>query len=123
MTKILVADDALFMRELLQDILSEAGHVVETANDGLEAAAIVARSAPDLLITDILMPGKGGLKLIGELRAQGCEVPIIAISGGGKDGKLKFLKTAETFPNVRGLDKPFGQQELLDAVAAALGES
>jgi CheY-like chemotaxis protein len=123
MAHILVADDELFMRELLQDILGEAGHTVETATDGVEAAAIVERSAPDLLITDILMPGKGGLKLIGDLRAQGWEVPIIAISGGGKDGKLKFLKTAETFANVRGLDKPFGYQELLDVVAKALGET
>ncbi len=121
MAKILIADDELYMRELLQDILEEAGHVVETAADGVEADALIGRSPPDLVITDILMPRKGGLKLIGDLRSRGCTVPIIAISGGGKDGKLKFLHTAATFANVKGLDKPFGHQELLDAVAAALG--
>ncbi len=121
MARILIADDEPYMREMLKDILEDAGHVVQIATDGEEAEAVFARLQPDLLITDILMPRKGGLKLIGDLRSRGFMVPIIAISGGGKDGKLRFLSTAVTFANVTSLDKPFGHQELLDAVAKALG--
>jgi hypothetical protein len=42
------------------------------------------------------------------------------MSGGGKDGKLNFLKTAQTYPGVTALDKPFGNQEFLSAVRGAL---
>jgi DNA-binding NtrC family response regulator len=121
MAHILVVDDEEYMRDLLSDILEEAGHRVETAVDGAAADAVIVHEEPDLIITDILMPNKGGLKLIGELRARGSTVPVIAISGGGKDGKLRFLSTAATFPNVKGLDKPFGHQELIDAVERSLG--
>ncbi len=121
MARILVVDDEPYMREMLKDILEDAGHAVEIAADGVEAETFISRSPPDLLITDILMPRKGGLKLIGDLRSRGYKVPVIAISGGGKDGKLRFLSTAVTFAGVTSLEKPFGHQELLDAVARALG--
>ena len=121
MATILIVDDEPFMREMLQDILEECGHEVRTASDGAEAETALTGPTPDLVITDILMPNKGGLTLIRTLRARSAEVPVIAISGGGKDGKLNFLRTATTFPNVRSLNKPFGHQELLDVVHEMLG--
>jgi CheY-like chemotaxis protein len=120
MTKILVVDDEAYMREMMQDILEEAGYTVETATDGAQAISSLARRRPDLLITDILMPNQGGLNLIREATRRHEGLPVIAVSGGGKDGKLNFLRTAGTYPGVRTLDKPFGAAQLLELVGASL---
>ncbi len=121
MARILIVDDEEYVLDLLQDVLEEAGHTVEMARDGVEAIAAFTRRPSDLVITDILMPNRGGLSLIKDLRKQNPGVPVIAISGGGKDGKLRFLQTAKTYPGVRGLDKPFREEELLDTVNKSLG--
>ena len=121
MAYILVVDDEEDIRELLRAMLEEAGHVVETACDGADGVCRFHTKQPDLVVTDILMPNMGGLNLITEVRRQHPDLPVIAISGGGTDGKLNFLKTAKTFPGVKTMDKPFGNQEFLDAVGEVLG--
>ena len=120
MAHILVVDDEEYMREMLEDMLVEAGHSVETANDGAEGLRRFQTGCPDLVITDLLMPSKGGLNLIKEVRATHPAQPMVAISGGGKDGKLNFLSTARTFPGVKTLKKPFGHEDLLAVVKDAL---
>jgi CheY-like chemotaxis protein len=122
MRRILIIDDEVPVREMLRQMLEREGYEVSEAEDG-ESGLKLYRSAPaDLVITDILMPGKGGLVAISDLRREFPKVSIIAISGGGRSGKLNFLATARTFPGVRTLRKPFRRSELLDAVRESLVE-
>lgn len=120
MARILVIDDEEPVREMLRQMLERAGHEVLQACDGDEGVAVHKRSQVDLVITDILMPRKGGLVTISELRRDRPDMKIIAMSGGGRTGKLNFLSTAKTFPGVKTLRKPFRQSEVLDAVREIL---
>ncbi len=66
--QVLIAEDDDHLREALQEMLSEAGYRVITAEDGLEALDWLSRVTVDLVIVDILMPGLGGPELIKRLR-------------------------------------------------------
>jgi len=120
MARILVVDDEEDMRSMLTQMLERVGHTVVTANNGEEAIEAFAAQPPDLLLIDILMPKKGGLVAISEIRKKNPEAPILAMSGGGRDGKLNFLSTAQTFPGVRTVRKPFRRQQLLALVGEML---
>ncbi len=120
MAKILVVEDEEHVRDVLRQMLEQAGHRVRTATDGEEAVRVWRLWRPDLTVTDILMPNKGGLVLIKEIREISPTAPILAISGGGRTGKLNFLSTARTFPGVVTLRKPFSRKEFLSAVEQAL---
>ena len=120
MARILVVDDEEDMRSMLTQMLERVGHTVVTANNGEEAIEAFAAHTPDLMLIDILMPKKGGLVAISEIRKQSPEAPILAMSGGGRDGKLNFLSTAQTFPGVRTVRKPFRRQQLLALVGEML---
>ncbi len=120
MARILVVEDEEHVRDVVRQMLEQAGHEVEVAADGDQAMGVWERWKPDLVFTDILMPNKGGLVLIKDLRERAPRLPIVATSGGGRTGKLNFLSTARTFRGVVTLKKPFSRRELLDAVHQAL---
>jgi two-component system, OmpR family, phosphate regulon response regulator PhoB len=65
--RILVCDDEAPMRELVQVVLGD-GYEFREASDGLECAALARALQPDLLILDVMLPGKSGLELLSELR-------------------------------------------------------
>lgn len=120
MALILIIDDEKMMREVLRDTLEGAGYRVLEADDGVQGVELFCRHCPDLVITDILMPNKGGLHVIAEVRKLHPGAKIVAMSGGGRDGKLNFLSTARTFPGVMTLNKPCPRKELLAAVGQLL---
>ena len=120
MARILVIDDETAVREMVREMLEQAGHTVDEASDGDAGVRKFTERPADLVITDILMPKKGGLIAIRELRDNFPESKIVAISGGGRDGKLNFLSTAKTFPGVRTLSKPFRRAELMRTVTEVL---
>jgi CheY-like chemotaxis protein len=81
--RILVVDDEPAQRFMLRRIFERAGHEVAEAGDGAAALRAVRESAPDLVVTDMMMPVMGGSELIRQLR---CElatagIPILAASG------------------------------------------
>ena len=121
MQRILVIDDEAPMREMLAGMLGQEGYEVDSASDGDAGLEAFRRCRPDVVVTDILMPRTGGLVAIREMRDLDPEVKIVAISGGGRDGKLNFLSTARTFPGVQTLQKPFRHTELIAAVRSVLG--
>ena len=123
MQRILVIDDEASMRTLLASMLGREGFEVDTAEDGDAGVEAFRRQRHDLVVTDILMPKKGGLVAIREILDLDPEMKIIAMSGGGSTGKLNFLSTARTFPGVKTLQKPFRQSELMAAVRSVLGAS
>jgi len=115
--RILVVDDELAVRESLRRALALEGHDVGLAADGREALATIARSAPDLVVLDVLMPELDGLEVSRRLRAAGDRTPILMLTA-----------RAEVGDRVAGLDagaddylgKPFALDELLARVRALL---
>ena len=71
------------MRELEQIMLEAAGYRVHPAADAAEALELARRYAFDLLVVDVVMPGLSGPQLADELRARGCDLPTLFVSGYG----------------------------------------
>ncbi|NTW43246.1 MAG: response regulator [Anaerolineaceae bacterium] len=122
MAKILVVDDDAVIREVAVEILKAAGHEVSVATNGAAALAEFRLTLPNLVITDLVMPGMGGLKLIAELQQIAPATRIVAISGGDASLGLNFLSAARTY-GVETLNKPFRPKELLSVVQNALSRA
>jgi DNA-binding NtrC family response regulator len=120
MARILVVDDNENIRETLSEILALHNYEVSVAGDGKEAMEIIKRGVPDLLITDLIMPEKGGIAVIKESRKKNPELKIIAISGGWVGRKEEFLKAAQDAGAVRVFAKPVNWNELKKAVEEVL---
>jgi len=116
MPTVLIIDDEDQVRKLTRQILELEGYSVLEAGDGDSGIAMVGQNEIDLIITDIIMPGKEGIETIFELRKATPEVKIIAISGGGRMGPTGYLELARKFGADRAFAKPFGRKELVDAV-------
>ena len=90
--RVLVADDDLFVREMLSMILQEEGYDVLTAEDGRDALE-KQKAGPGLIISDINMPGMTGLDLVRQLRGAGISTPVIILTGGNEtDVALEAMK-------------------------------
>ncbi|MDQ4045468.1 MAG: response regulator [Chloroflexota bacterium] len=115
MKTILVVDDEPGILDLLTVLLDEEGYVVLPVGDGVAALDVLAETAVDVVITDVMMPRLGGVGLIRAIRARedGRSVPAILVSAGDRPS-LDGLG-ASVF-----LAKPFDLDELLDAVHGAV---
>lgn len=122
MSKILVIDDESHVREILQRILTGAGHDVATANNGTVALEMVEEGGFDVVITDLIMPEKEGIETIRELLALESRPKIIAMSGGGRVGPVDFLQAAESLGADASLAKPFDPERVLGVVDELLAE-
>jgi CheY-like chemotaxis protein len=116
LAKILVIDDEPQMRRLLREALVRAGYSVDEACDGLHALVCFANQRPDLVITDIIMPNREGIETIQTIHQKSPSVPIIAISGGGRQNPYEYLSIAARIGANRTFAKPFRLDELLVAV-------
>jgi CheY-like chemotaxis protein len=119
MARILVIDDDPDTRAMLEQILEPAGYEVILAADGREGMERYRNSPADLVITDLYMPIQDGPDTIRELRACFPEVAVIAMSGSTDTGTM--LSIAQNLATVGVLRKPFLTDELIVAVAKALG--
>ena len=122
MPKILVVDDDADVRRVLQLFLERAGYGVTTVGDGTQAVATYAQTPHDMVITDIVMPEKEGIETIAELRELNPEVPIIAISGGGRIGAHDYLTWVRRCGVEHTFIKPIDRLKLLEAVEKLVGE-
>ena len=82
MFKILVIDDDAVIRDMLTEVLGDAGYAVEAAADGIEALRMIKAAPPDLIVTDIIMPEQDGVGVMLQLAKEHPDIKIIAISGG-----------------------------------------
>jgi len=121
MGNILVIDDDRQVLNVVQEMLRMDGHEVGTAEDGDIALELFREQPFDLVITDLIMPQKEGLETIAEIRAIKQDVPIIAMSGGGRIGPMDYLDTAKYIGASTTLAKPFTRNELSQAVSDLLG--
>ena len=122
MTRILIIDDEEMVRDMLRQTLERAGYEVLEASEGGMGLRLFHSHKPDLIITDILMPGREGIETILELHKKAPAAKIIAISGGGRVSKQDFLPIAQSFGAVKTLAKPFERQDLLAAVQMVLAQ-
>ncbi len=123
MATILVTDDEALVRLTIRKMLEKEGHLVLEACDGKQAEAIAAEVKIDLLITDIIMPEKEGIETIMAIRKTQSELPILAISGGGRSANLDYLVTAELLGANATLSKPFSKDTLIHTVNTLLTQS
>ncbi|MEQ8692962.1 MAG: response regulator [Pseudomonadales bacterium] len=121
MGSILVVDDDTSVLDVMSEMLRLEGHEVTVAENGNAAVDCVGTSAFDLVITDLIMPEKEGLETIADIRRRLIDVPIIAISGGGRVGPNDYLETALFIGANATLAKPFARQDLISAVDSLLG--
>src|SRR6266571_1748002 len=122
MARILVIDDDPDIRDTVRRILESRGHSVETASDGAAGIGHIAQRAPDLVITDIFMPGQDGIETLVELRKAFPTLKVIAMSGGAGGGLINLLHDAELLGADRTIPKPFTPRELITAVNELTGD-
>lgn len=120
MANILIVDDEELARFTLQEILEAGGHVVSFACNGVEGLKMAIAGGVDLVVTDIIMPDKEGVEMIKDLKAHSPDLPIIAISGGGRTRNLNFLEIAQHFGADAVLAKPFTPAAIQGVVASLL---
>jgi CheY-like chemotaxis protein len=120
MARILVIDDDPDMRATVEHILQPAGHEVILAANGREGVERNRTSPADLVITELFMPIQNGIETIREFRILFPEVAIIAMSGSPTTAGA-MLSIAQHLSAVGVLQKPFLADELVAAVAKALG--
>lgn len=122
MALILIIDDNEALRSVIRRALEAEGHEIVEAIDGYDGTRRLASIAPQVLVTDILMPTKEGLETIREVRATRPEISIIAISGGGTGAMntSDLLNIAQEFGADVVLPKPFRLEALRQAVDGLL---
>lgn len=122
MKTILIIDDEAPIRKMLRQLFEKNGFSVLDAADGNQGIEIYKTDKPDLLITDLIMPGKEGLETIREIKRLNPNVKIIAISGGGISDPGLYLDFATKFGAQLAFAKPIQNDELLKAVDKLLSE-
>jgi len=115
--RILVVDDEPSMREFLEIMLSQDGYRVSVASTGEEGIKIYRLTEPDLVLTDVRMPGMSGLDLIREIHTIDSAVPIIAITAyASADDALRAVREGA----YDYLSKPFQVEDLRIIIRNAL---
>jgi CheY-like chemotaxis protein len=121
MARVLVVDDAEVVRLVIAMILRRAGHAVEQAENGDAAIALVAVRPPDVVVTDLWMPGSDGFGLIRALKSGFPGVAVIAMTGGSpRESEAASLTHANEAGAALVLMKPIDKDELVAAVGQAL---
>ena len=118
MARVLVVDDAAFMRKMVSDALAKGGHeVVGEAGNGVEAISQFQALKPDLMTLDITMPEKDGLAALADIMAADPTAKVVMCSALGQESKvLEAIKLgAKDF-----VVKPFQPDRVIEAVGKAL---
>lgn len=119
MARVLVVDDAAFMRKLVSDVLAEGGHeVVGEAADGRDAIARYRELRPDVVTLDITMPELDGLAALKQIRGDDPGARVVMCSALSQESKVLEAVKAGARDYVV---KPVQPERLLAAVAKALG--
>ena len=113
---ILIVDDDIHIGNLLEETLHRAGYAVRRTYSGTEAALLLERERPDLILLDLMLPGLSGEELLARIRG----VPVIVVSARADlDSKVSLLLGGAA----DYVTKPFQTKELLARIAARLREA
>ncbi|MHA2502475.1 MAG: response regulator [Candidatus Kariarchaeaceae archaeon] len=114
MARILIVDDARFMRLVLRRILTQAGHeIVGEAKDGVEAVEMYADKRPDVMTLDIVMPRQNGIEAVREIMQFDPQAKIIMVTALGQEA---FVLDAIKAGAREFIIKPFRNEEIVKAV-------
>lgn len=119
MAKILLVDDAAFMRMMLKTTLTQAGYTdLVEAEDGVKAIEMYNAEKPDLVFMDITMPNKDGLETLKELKASDPNATVVMCSAMGQEAMVmdSIKSGARDF-----IVKPFKPERILSTVKKILG--
>lgn len=115
--RVLLVEDEPNIIEAIRFILSRDGWTVETHVDGATAVATILAAPPDVLVLDVMLPGKSGFDILKELRDDPAtaDLPVLILTakGQGRDREL-----AERYGVTRFMTKPFSNAEVLETVNA-----
>jgi len=120
MARILIIDDSELDRDILREILEEAGHAVVEASNSGEGVETFRRREIDLIVTDLFMPPGGGVGVIQQVRAFNKDVKIVVVSG------MSLENSGEIFDKVREagaactLEKPVEPEILVQTIRELL---
>lgn len=116
---VLIVDDALTVRNTLQQFFQDAGWVVETARDGVEAVKALASFRPHVVLTDLEMPNMNGVELTTHMQSNDNlkTIPVIMITSRSQE---KHRRLAEKAGVHAYLTKPYNEDELLRIVRSAV---
>lgn len=118
MAKILIVDDAAFMRMMIKDILSKNGYeIVGEAADGSQAVQLYQDTQPDLVTMDITMPEMDGITALKEIKKVNPQAKVIMCSAMGQQAMVidAIQAGAKDF-----IVKPFQADRVLEAISKAL---
>lgn len=116
-SRILVVDDDVRLRNLLQRFLEEQGYTVRAVPDAVQMDRCLSRELYALMVLDLMLPGEDGMAICRRLRGAGNNLPIIMLTAKGSDAdRISGLEAgADDY-----LPKPFNPQELLARIKAVL---
>jgi len=120
MTRILIVDDSPADLELMKKVLQTAQHEVMTLNDPTRAEDVILRERPNILLLDVVMPGRNGYEILRTLRRgpQATPLKVILVSSKGQDTDVKWglRQGADDY-----LIKPYTPEQVLALVARHSG--
>ena len=118
MARVLVIEDEGIVRVMLRTMLQTAGHEVFEARDGEEGLQVYRQNLPDLVVTDLLMSGLGGIEMIEEMRKDCPDIKIIVLTGHLRTiaSEIERLNVGHVF------EKPIHMPDLLDVMTDLLGD-
>ena len=118
--RVLIVDDALFMRNMLKEIFCKAGYeVVGEAGDGLEAVEQYRQLRPDLVTMDIVMPRKSGIEALQDIRKEHPDACIVMCSAMGQESLILEAVQAGARDFIV---KPFKEDKVLEVVRRIAGQ-
>ncbi len=120
MGTVLIVDDEVTIQEVAAAILPKAGYRCISAIDAAQAMSFIQAEKLDVALVDIILPGRGGLDLLMEIRRDFPALPVVVMSGKVKTNTLPFQNLARQFGAGKILSKPFTSEELVSAVESVL---
>jgi DNA-binding NtrC family response regulator len=115
--RVLVVDDDADAREVIAIVLAQAGYAVDVANDGFDAIGKVPAVEPDLVLTDLQMPGMHGLDLIDNIRKIDGDLPVVLATGVET---RDLVTNPSLYGAVACLEKPLDLDQLFWTIDLAL---
>ena len=123
MARILVIDDEPAIRKTIGNMLRVMKHEVLEAENGQIGVETARLKAPDMVITDMIMPQKEGIETIIEIKRNHPDMKVIAVSGGGRIKKVDILEIARRAGADAAIVKPFSLADLQKTIETLLGDS
>jgi DNA-binding response OmpR family regulator len=116
MSKLVVlVEDEVNIAEAIRFLLGQEGWRVETLANGSGAVEVIRKASPDLVMLDVMLPGKSGFEILDELRGDPAmgELPVLMLTARGQSRDRAMAEKAGVS---RFMTKPFSNSEMLDAV-------